>query len=110
VNHVGTGSLKINRLTRLREDFMSVSEDDERLFRKTYIEHADAGVEDLLLPRGRDRTTAEWARPFERIPIQPQIFDLLVYGHRHHYGSHYMVFEIRRAGFVRAPFTGPKRP
>jgi len=40
----------------------------------------------------------EWATAFERLPVQPQIYDVLVYAHRAHGTASSMLFEVRRLG------------
>ncbi|KAH8828414.1 hypothetical protein DL96DRAFT_1176526 [Flagelloscypha sp. PMI_526] len=42
----------------------------------------------------------EWMTPFERIPVQDQIYDVLAYAHRRHDSSWEMVVEVRSAGIA----------
>lgn len=103
VHHVQLGSQKVNRLVLLKETFFHLSAVDQARLRQSYVMHADQ--DDLGAPgrsRGRDyeELNGEWARPFERLPVQPQIFDVLSYSHRAHNSSSSMLKECRRIGIV----------
>lgn len=47
---------------------------------------------------------------FERIPVQSQIFDILLYAHRAHSSPTFMLADIRRVGMVSQFLWGCLQP
>lgn len=99
VHHVQLGSQKVNRLVLLREQHFPTAAAERSRLRQTYVMHADRG-ENAPGARSDDELIAEWARPFERLPVQPQIFDVLSYSHRNHNSAASLLKECRRVGIV----------
>jgi hypothetical protein len=100
IHHVWPGSTKTHRLILLREEWYHLSAEQEQLRLRHYRAATSAipGPLQLDLP---DDPHAAWCAPFARVPVQPQIFDLLAWAHRSHNSAASMLKECERAGFVR---------
>ncbi|OAX44153.1 hypothetical protein K503DRAFT_707106 [Rhizopogon vinicolor AM-OR11-026] len=102
IHHVRLGSEKHHLLMLLRDSFFHLDAVEEEKFRQDYIKHID----DLGSPSSKADTVDhdfggfEWTSAFERIPVQDQIYDILVYAHRAHSSSSSMLFETRRMGMA----------
>jgi hypothetical protein len=111
VHHVQYGSERTNKLIMLKETYFHVSTVEERRLRERYAQNSDAitgpiPVGGKARAKDYDELNAEWARPFDRLPVQPQIFDVLSYAHRGHNTSSSMLKECRRIGMVCKPSNG----
>ena len=104
-HHVCSGSNKQVLLLLPRDDFFHIESSEKESLRETYIARIDrkAGGADRNSTHStqRDADGSEDDMIFERLPVQPQIYDILVYAHRSHISSISMLSEIRRLGIVR---------
>ena len=89
-HHVRSGSRKRHLILVPRESFYGSSKDEEDTAAAMYIKQVD---ED----NGND---VSGSSSFERIPVQSQIFDILLYAHRAHSSPTFMLADIRRVGMV----------
>jgi hypothetical protein len=89
-HHVRSGSRKRHLILVPRESFYGSSRDEEDTAAAIYIKQVD---ED----NGND---VSGSSSFERIPVQSQIFDILLYAHRAHTSPTFMLADIRRVGMV----------
>ena len=89
-HHVRSGSRKRHLILVPRESFYGSSRDEEETAAAMYIKQVD---ED----NGND---VSGSGSFERIPVQSQIFDILLYAHRAHSSPTFMLADIRRVGMV----------
>ena len=89
-HHVRSGSRKRHLILVPRESFYGSSRDEEDTAAAMYIKQVD---ED----NGND---VSGSGSFERIPVQSQIFDILLYAHRAHSSPTFMLADIRRVGMV----------
>lgn len=89
-HHVRSGSRKRHLILVPRESFYGSSRDEEETAAAIYIKQVD---ED----NGND---VSGSSSFERIPVQSQIFDVLLYAHRTHSSPTFMLADIRRVGMV----------
>ena len=110
-HHARAGSAKRHLLLLPRDAFYHMNRDDEENLRVNYLvqvdgeEHSEPAKK--LVEHGLSQ--AQSAAVFQRVPVQNQIFDVLVYTHRNHGPSATMLFEARRIGMVssvRSP-AGP---
>lgn len=103
IHHVRLGSETYHLLLILRDSFFHLDAVEEEKLREDYIRHID----DCGKPSSEvdavdhDFGGFEWTRAFERIPVQNQVYDILIYAHRAHGSSSSMLFETRRMGMVR---------
>jgi hypothetical protein len=102
IHHVRMGSEKYHVLLILRDSFFHLDATEEEKLREDYIRHIDdRGTPSSEADDGDpDFGGFEWTRVFERIPVQNQVYDILVYAHRAHGSSSSMLFETRRMGMV----------
>jgi hypothetical protein len=94
-----------------RDAYFDVDPGEEERLRKEYISKVDGKGNVAAMDHCRSHSHAkdseehsldplEWTAAFERIPVQLQIYDILVYGHRAHGTASSMLFEVRRLGIV----------
>ena len=108
-HHVSSGSNKRFLLIIPRDEFFHIGTPAKERLRADYIARTDGktGCLDLSTPYSRDKEIVEictdGTRAFERIPVQPQIYDVLVYAHHTHESSSLMLAETRRVGVVSTP-------
>ena len=89
-HHVRSGSRKRHLILVPRESFYGSSRDEEETAAAMYIKQVDEDT-------GND---VSGSGSFERIPVQSQIFDVLLYAHRAHSSPTFMLADIRRVGMV----------
>jgi hypothetical protein len=117
LHHVCSGSNKYNLLLLPRDAYFAIEEEEEERLRADYVSRIDRkastgyadGPSALSLDGDHgdnDLNTSDQANVFERLPVQAQIYDVLVYAHRTHLSSSSMLFEIRRLGMVSAKCSG----
>lgn len=97
-HHARAGSRKSHLILLPRDAFFNMSPADEEKLRAQYIVQTDGeghGNGYIHDPNNQAATV------FERVPVQPQIYDVLVYAHRAHGNSSTMLYEARRIGIVR---------
>ena len=105
IHHVRLGSETCHLLLILRDSFFHLVAEEEEKLREEYVRHTD----DHGIPPSKsdvvdhDFSTSEWTRAFDRIPVQSQVYDILIYAHRAHGSSFSMLLETRRMGIVRIP-------
>ncbi|KAJ7456986.1 hypothetical protein FB451DRAFT_1372683 [Mycena latifolia] len=96
-----SGSDKLNLILAPRDSVFQVTSDEEQRLIKEYRSSLD-GSNPRSMPspvQKPDKDNAE-APPFERLPVQPQIYDCLAYAHRGHASSVAVLMEIRRLGIA----------
>ena len=103
-HHARVGSAKRALLLLPRDAFFHMNREDEEQLRLNYAVQADGEEHSEQSKKLAENglSPAQSAAVFERVPVQNQIFDVLVYTHRNHGGSATMLFETRRIGMVSA--------
>lgn len=110
-HHVRLGSNRFHLLLIPRDSFFQIDSLEEEKLRMEYVTRVDGKSKGLLIPSPskdtveHDLNALEWTKAFERIPVQTQIYDVLVYAHRAHGNSSSMLFEARRIGMASVPFA-----
>jgi hypothetical protein len=94
-HHVRSGSRKYCLIVVPRDAYHSISAEEEEKLWLIYLRHVD-GMGSEPIPDDDSITSGA----YERIPVQPQIYDLLVYAHRTHGSPSSMLSELRRIGMV----------
>jgi hypothetical protein len=105
-HHARPGSHKYHLLLLPREDYFSIPKEKEEALRAAYIADVDGGGEPFK-PSAHAATTQEGIGAFDRVPVSPQIYDVLVYAHKKHPNSSVTLAETRNAGIVSFPFILP---
>ena len=101
-HHARSGSAKRHLILLPRDAFYHMNREDEEKLRLNYIMQADGeeNSESAKKLAENGLSPLQSAAVFERVPVQNQIFDVLVYTHRNHGISATMLFEARRIGVV----------
>ncbi|KAI0081859.1 hypothetical protein K474DRAFT_1768099 [Panus rudis PR-1116 ss-1] len=100
-HHARAGSRKNHLIILPRDAFYSMNSADEERLRADYISKTDGeDGEQVVESKDDDSTTLEPAAVFERVPVQPQIYDILVFTHRNHGSTSTMLYEARRIGIA----------
>jgi len=110
-HHMCSGSNKYNLLLQPRDAYFDIEVEEEERLRAQYAAHIDGTTSSGYTDRvdghplhgnhgEYDLNPPDWARPFEWLPVQNQIYDVLVYAHRTHLSSSSMLFEIRKLGLA----------
>ena len=101
-HHARSGSAKRHLILLPRDAFYHMNREDEEKLRLNYILQADGeeNSEGAKKLAENGLSPAQSAAVFERVPVQNQIYDVLVYTHRNHGSSSTMLFEARRIGVV----------
>jgi hypothetical protein len=110
-HHVRLGSDRYSLLLKPRDAFFDIGPVEEEKLRRDYVMHIDGKASMPSEAHASNQSYAkdsaehgldplEWATAFERLPVQPQIYDVLVYAHRAHGTASSMLFEVRRLGVV----------
>jgi hypothetical protein len=105
-HHIRLGSNKFHLLLIPRDAFFQIDVVEEEKLRMDYVTRVDGKSKGMLIPSPakdtveHDLNALEWTKTFERVPVQTQIYDVLVYAHRAHGNSTSMLFEARRIGMV----------
>ncbi|PCH43734.1 hypothetical protein WOLCODRAFT_138555 [Wolfiporia cocos MD-104 SS10] len=101
-HHARSGSRRHHLIVLPRDNFYNMTRADEEKLRAMYITQADGEVDPAKVEQ-----TAEGApgpvdalAAFERVPVQQQIYDILVYTHRTHSSAAEMLKEARRIGIA----------
>ncbi|KAH9942304.1 uncharacterized protein BXZ73DRAFT_41313 [Epithele typhae] len=100
-HHARAGSAKRHLLLLPRDAFYHMARADEEKLRRNYVAQADGeDRSETALRHAAEAglSPAQATAVFERVPVQNQIFDVLVYTHRNHGASNTMLFESRRIG------------
>ncbi|KAI0702949.1 hypothetical protein C8T65DRAFT_579030 [Cerioporus squamosus] len=101
-HHARSGSAKRHLILLPRDAFYHMNREDEEKLRLNYIMQADGeeNSESAKKLAENGLSPAQSAAVFERVPVQNQIYDILVYTHRNHGSSSTMLFEARRIGMA----------
>ena len=101
-HHARSGSTKRHLILLPRDAFYHMNHEDEEKLRLNYIMQADGeeNSESAKKLAENGLSPLQSAAVFERVPVQNQIYDVLVYTHRNHGSSSTMLFEARRIGVV----------
>ena len=101
-HHARAGSTKRHLLLLPRDAFYHMNREDEEQLRLNYIMQADGEEHSEPAKKLAENglSPAQSAAVFQRVPVQNQIYDVLVYAHRGHGPSTTMLFETRRIGVV----------
>ncbi|KAJ7854730.1 hypothetical protein B0H14DRAFT_756625 [Mycena olivaceomarginata] len=95
-----SGSDKLNLIVAPRDSFFQSSPDEQLRVIAEYrgsLDHAlDHPLASPSQKSDKDDMGGTDAQQFERIPVQPQIYDCLAYAHRGHASSVAVMMEIRR--------------
>ena len=105
-HHARAGSRKSHLILLPRDAFYSMNPVDEEKLRANYIVQTDGegAVQQAVVKFPENGgNSLESAAVFERVPVQSQIYDVLVYTHRNHGSTSSMLFEARRIGIVGYP-------
>ncbi len=107
-HHARSGSAKRHLILLPRDAFYHMNREDEEKLRLNYIMQADGeeNSESAKKLAENGLSPAQSAAVFERVPVQNQIYDVLVYTHRNHGSSSTMLFEARRIGVVSGSPAG----
>ncbi|KAI0743789.1 hypothetical protein C8Q80DRAFT_1183145 [Daedaleopsis nitida] len=99
-HHARSGSAKRNLILLPRDAFYHMKREDEEKLRLNYIMQTDGeeNSEGAKKLAENGLSPAQSAAVFERVPVQNQIYDVLVFTHRNHGSSATMLFEARRIG------------
>lgn len=99
-HHARSGSRKYNLILLPRDAYYNMPRTDEEKLRLSFIAQTDgeAKASTTEPPSETGLSTLEPAAVFERVPVQHQIYDILVYTHRNHGSTSAMLFEARRIG------------
>ncbi|CDO76721.1 hypothetical protein BN946_scf184796.g15 [Trametes cinnabarina] len=99
-HHARSGSSKRHLILLPRDAFYNMNREDEEKLRLNYVMQADGeeNSESAKKLAENGLSPAQSAAVFERVPVQNQIYDVLVYTHRNHGPSATMLFEARRIG------------
>jgi hypothetical protein len=105
-HHIRLGSNRFHLLLIPRDPFFQIDAMEEEKLRADYVTRVDGKGKNMIPSPAKDTmehdlNALEWTKAFERIPVQTQIFDVLVYAHRAHGNSSSMLFEAKRIGMVR---------
>ncbi|CCM00408.1 uncharacterized protein FIBRA_02438 [Fibroporia radiculosa] len=101
-HHARSGSRKHNLVLLPRDAFYSMHKSDEEKLRANFIIQTDGEGEPVKQDQLIDERlgSVDPSVVFERVPVQPQIYDVLVYTHRHHGSASTMLSEARRIGIA----------
>ena len=101
-HHARSGSSKRHLILLPRDAFYNMNREDEEKLRLNYVMQADGeeNSESAKKLAENGLSPLQSAAVFERVPVQNQIYDVLVYTHRNHGSSSTMLFEARRVGVV----------
>ncbi|OCH93118.1 hypothetical protein OBBRIDRAFT_772167 [Obba rivulosa] len=101
-HHARSGSRKYNLILLPRDAYYNMPQADEEKLRLSFISQTDGETKaPATEPQPESGlSTLDPAAVFERIPVQHQIYDILVYTHRNHGSTSAMLFEARRIGIA----------
>ncbi|KAL1942655.1 hypothetical protein VTO73DRAFT_4895 [Trametes versicolor] len=101
-HHARSGSSKRHLILLPRDAFYNMNREDEEKLRLNYVMQADGeeNSESAKKLAENGLSPLQSAAVFERVPVQNQIYDVLVYTHRTHGSSSTMLFEARRIGIA----------
>lgn len=96
-----SGSDKLNLIVAPRDPFFQSSPEDQQRMIKEYRASLDRQASSMSSPSQKsDKDAGGDGQQFERLPVQPQIYDCLAYAHRGHASSVAVMMEIRRMNIV----------
>ncbi|KAJ7092485.1 hypothetical protein B0H15DRAFT_1021180 [Mycena belliarum] len=98
-----SGSDKLNLILVPRDSVFQIPPDEEQRMIKEYRASLDGNTRLMSSPvhkSDKDGAGGSEVPAFERLPVQPQIYDCLAYAHRGHASSVAVLMEIRRLGIA----------
>ncbi|KAJ7699319.1 hypothetical protein B0H17DRAFT_1049427 [Mycena rosella] len=98
-----SGSDKLNLILAPRDSVFQITQDEEQRMIREYRGSLDGPSRSAPSPSqksDKDSAATSEAPVFERLPVQPQIYDCLAYAHRGHASSVAVLMEIRRLGIA----------
>ncbi|KAJ7271092.1 hypothetical protein C8J57DRAFT_1320683 [Mycena rebaudengoi] len=101
------GSDRYHLILAPRDSIFQVPPEEERRLIKEYRAALD-GQHPHQAPGQKsdnDTTTGDVPHSFERLPVQPQIYDCLAYAHRGHASSVAVMMDLRRLGIASITWT-----
>ncbi|TCD62601.1 hypothetical protein EIP91_006647 [Steccherinum ochraceum] len=101
-HHARAGSRKSYLILLPRDAFYNMNPADEEKLRANYIVQTDGEASGSPAEQYPENggNSLESVAVFERVPVQPQIYDILVFTHRNHGVASTMLFEARRIGIA----------
>lgn len=102
IHHLRCGSEKYHLLMMPRDAYYRLDKGEEEHYSSNFVARID-GKQGASM-RSASGKEPDWMTAFERLPVQTQIFDILVYAHRAHIPAASMLLEIRKLGIVRIIF------
>lgn len=100
-HHLRHGSRKQALILVPKDSHFSASVEEDEQQRVMYEKKVEGSGTGIVLEGG---DTLSEPLAFDRLPIQPQIYELLAYSHRTHDSATFMISEMRRIGFVSCRF------
>ncbi|KAF8192798.1 hypothetical protein K438DRAFT_1829688 [Mycena galopus ATCC 62051] len=94
-HRLSSGSDRLNLIVAPRDPFFQASPEEQQRMIKEYRASLDRPPQSSSPSQKSDKDSAD-AQQFERLPVQPQIYDCLAYAHRGHASSVAVMMEIRR--------------
>ena len=109
-HHARSGSRKQNLILLPRDAYYDMESVHEESLRASYAALTDG---EPVPSKPEDAATGPLAAldplaVFDRVPVQPQIYDILVYTHRNHSSASSMLAETRRIGIVSSSELAPR--
>ncbi|KAJ6578798.1 hypothetical protein DFH09DRAFT_347887 [Mycena vulgaris] len=95
-----SGSDRLNLILAPRDSVFQVTPDEELRMIKEYRSSLDSHSRSMPSPKTDKDAAGPETPAFERLPVQPQIYDCLAYAHRGHASSVAVLMEIRRLGIA----------
>ncbi|PFH51980.1 hypothetical protein AMATHDRAFT_57591 [Amanita thiersii Skay4041] len=105
-HHVCSGSHHKRLLLIPRDTIFAINSTEVQRLRQMYLTHIDEQISETAAQTApshdcrEEATDAQWIENFERVPVQPQIYDILTYTHRSHDSPLVMMLETKRLGFA----------
>ncbi|KAI0042917.1 hypothetical protein FA95DRAFT_1499393 [Auriscalpium vulgare] len=106
IHHVRPGSRKYHLLVMPRDSHYSIKSEKEERLRNGFIADVDGESSNGKAPNGtagnglRSTSPPEAVAPYIRIPVSPQIYDVLVFAHKEHSTTSATLAQIRQAGIA----------
>ncbi|KAI0066227.1 hypothetical protein BV25DRAFT_1905810 [Artomyces pyxidatus] len=104
-HHVRSGSRKYHLLLLPQESYFSIRQEKEEKLRLEYIAEVDGDAANGKAANGgtpgqRNASPHEGSAAFIRVPVSPQIYDVLVYAHKSHLTASATLAQVRQAGIA----------
>ncbi|KAI0319188.1 hypothetical protein OF83DRAFT_842448 [Amylostereum chailletii] len=101
-HHLRSGSRKYHLLLIPREQYFTIERETEDILRNAYVAEVDGEANKFSggMAAGTESVMQEGLSAFQRIPVSPQIYDVLVYAHKKHGTSMATLREVCDAGIA----------